>query len=105
MPFGRRASRSLQRLFDVSRHLVVRVLSSSPESLDERIVGPCIDIVGCEDGRITAGRLDFGLQPFEILPGVGGIGKGIHRLLQWNRADLLQPPPGVTLRFDGCDGS
>ena len=88
------AARSLQRLFDVPRQLVVGVLSRSPELLDERIVGPGIDSVGCEDRRITTGRLDFGLQPFEILACVRCIGKGIHRLFQWNRADLLEPPPG-----------
>jgi hypothetical protein len=61
-----RAARSLQRLFDISRQLVVGVLSRSPELLYQRIVGPCIDIVGCEDSRLTAGRFDFGLQPLEI---------------------------------------
>ena len=88
------AARALQRLFDVSRQLVVRILPRSPELLDERVVRPCIDVVGREDSRITSRRLHFGLQPLEILTRIGRIGKRIHRLLQRNRADLLKPAPG-----------
>jgi hypothetical protein len=89
-----RAARALQRLFDVTREFVVDFLSHSPELLDERIVGPGIDVVGREDRCITSSRLDFGLQPLEILSCIGRIGKGIYGLFQRNRTDLLEPSPG-----------
>ena len=89
-----RARRTLQRLFDVPAQFLVQVLPCPPELLDERIVGPGIDVVGREHARIASGGLHLGLQPLEILARVGRIGKRIHRLFQWNRADLLEAAPG-----------
>ena len=89
-----RARRTLQRLFDVSAQFLVQVLPCSPELLDERIVGPCINVVGREHTRITSGGLHLGLQPLEVLTRIGRIGKRIHGLFQCNRADLLETAPG-----------
>ena len=89
-----RARRTLQRLFDVSAQFLVQVLPRSPELLDERIVGPRINVVGGEDTRITSRRLHLGLEPLKVLTRIRRIGKRIHRLFQRNRADLLEPAPG-----------
>ena len=70
------------------------ILPCSPELLDERIVGPCINVVGREHTRITSGGLHLGLQPLKILTRIGRIGKRIHRLFQWNRPNLLEAAPG-----------
>ena len=76
-PWSPRARRTLQRLFDVSAQFLVLILPCSPELLDERIVGPCINVVGREDTRITSGGLHLGLQPLEILTRIGRIRKRI----------------------------
>ena len=95
VPLGRRAlAERFSASFDVSAQFLVQVLTHSPELLDERIVGPCINAVGREHTGITSGRLHLGLQPLKILTRIGRIGKRIDRLFQWNRADLLEPAPG-----------
>ena len=89
-----RARRTLQCLFDVSAQFLVQVLPRSPELLDERIVGPRIHVVSGEDIGITSRRFDLGLEPLKILTCIRRIRKGIYRLFQRNRADLLEPAPG-----------
>ena len=85
------ASTPVRRLGPVPR---MQVLPRSPELLDERIVGPRINVVGGEDTRITSRRFDLGLEPLKVLTRIRRIGKRIDRLFQRNRADLLEPAPG-----------
>ena len=48
-----RTRRTRQRLLDVSTQLLVQILPCPPELLDERIVGPGINVVGREHTRLT----------------------------------------------------
>ena len=101
-PLQRRRSRAariaprpgaLQRLFDVARQAGVGILPRPPELLDQRIVGPGVDVVGGKHAGVAAGAFDFRLQPLEVLARVRRVGQHVDGLLERQAPELLQPPP------------
>ena len=66
-----------------------RLNSSTSSSSDH-----AVDTARGEHARLAAGGPDLGLEPLEVLAGIGRVRQGVDRLLQRDGADLLQPAPG-----------
>ena len=73
----------------------VGVLPRSPELFDQRIVGPRVEAVGGENGRLAAGRRRSRSSATRSPRAPRRVGQHVDRLLQRNGANLLQPPPGA----------
>ena len=71
----RRAGRALQDLLDVAGQRRVGLLPRAPELLDQRVVGPGIDVVGGKHARVAACPLDLGLQPLEVFASTRSVGQ------------------------------
>ena len=95
------ARRSLQHLFQVPGQRRVVVLARLLEHFDQLIVGDGVDVRGAENGRLSTRGDDLGFEPFQVLASAGGIRQGVDRLLERDRADLLQAAPRADAQVGG----
>src|ERR1044072_6425888 len=69
------------------------VVARGAKGVDDLLIGCTFNRAGAEDGRFAAGGFDLLLEPLEVLVRFLVSGKDVDRVLDGDRAQLLQLPP------------